>query len=133
MPDAETLVALHDEILRRTGGERGVLHAGAVEAAVARARRGHVGRPTRIEERAAFLLRGIAQDHPFVDGNKRTGFEAADLFLRRNGFMVAAPQEEIQAFMVRVAGPERLDHRRISRWLRPRLKKLIKEEPRQWP
>lgn len=73
--------------------------------------------------RAAFLLRGIAQDHPFADGNKRTAFEAADNMLRLNGAFVDADGETVVRSMLAVARGE-VDVAAIGDWLRTHLRKL---------
>lgn len=103
MPTPEHLIDMHDRIIERTGGEVGILNRGAIEAAVARARWGPFRHGGGLAERAALLIRGIAQDHPFVDGNKRTAFEAAELCMRRNGFALESETEETVGFMVEVA------------------------------
>ncbi len=102
-PTVEEIVDMHDRIIDRTGGETGVLRRSSLEAAIARARSGPFTQNGSLAERAGFLLRGIAQDHPFVDGNKRTGYAAADLFLSENGVTLDADEDEIVAFMVQVA------------------------------
>lgn len=107
---------MHDRIIERTGGETGVLNEGPIEAAIARARWGPFHGDGSLSKRAAFLLRGIAQDHPFVDGNKRTAFEAADLFLSRNSVILVADGDEIVGFMVRVARGTR-SLREIVAWI----------------
>ena len=63
------------------------------------------GEPDPFELAAAYLF-GIAKNHPFVDGNKRTAFAAADLFLFLNGFTLEATQEEVIQFVLMVAAGE---------------------------
>lgn len=63
------------------------------------------GAPDLAELAAAYLF-GIVKNHPFVDGNKRTGFAAADIFLYFNGLSVEAEQEEIVQFVLMVAAGE---------------------------
>lgn len=71
--------------------------------------------------RAAFLLRGLCQDHPFADGNKRTAYEATDLFLRLNGQRIVAPPGELVPFMLEVAQAE-VPMEGIAEWLRAHAK-----------
>lgn len=137
LPMPEHLIDMHDRIIERTGGEAGILNRGALEAAVARARWGPFRHGGDLQERAALLTRGITQDHPFVDlhepvgscalggqvlldGNKRTAYEAADLFLDHNGVYIDAAPEVITTFMVRVARST-LTVREITRWLQDHL------------
>lgn len=67
--------------------------------------------------RAALLLLGIAQDHPFIDGNKRTAYEVSAVFFRNNGFVLEPSMEEARDFMVEVAKGVR-SLQEIARWLR---------------
>lgn len=74
-------------------------------------------------ERAALLLRGIAQDHPFADGNKRTAIEVTDLVFRMNGYYLDASADEIVDFMLSVARND-LVVSEIAAWLRSHARKL---------
>lgn len=101
----DEILDAHDSILSRFGGEPGVIHEGAIHAAVERHRWG----PFEVDDlyaRAALLLRGICEDHPFADGNKRTAFAAAEAFMQRNGARVAAPSDLLVEFMLGVARGE---------------------------
>ena len=102
---AAEIIEAHEAILARFGGEPGVIHVGAVEAAVARHQWGPFDEDT-LFERAALLLRGICEDHPFADGNKRTAFAAAEAFMQRNGWRIDAPTAVVVAFMLGVARGE---------------------------
>lgn len=115
-PNASDIIDLHDQILQRGGGEPGILANGTIEAAVHRCRWGPV-EPGDLADRAAFLVRGIAQDHPFVDGNKRTAFEAAYLFLGRNGRQLKVPNDEVVEELVAIARGER-ELGEIAAWVR---------------
>ena len=121
-PTAAEVLAAHRDVLRRFGGEPGLLTASPVHAALARCRHGPFPRGD-LAERAAVLVRGIAQDHPFADGNKRTAFAVADAFLRRNGHGLAATPEEAVAFMLAVARGE-FDLEGMADWFRSRLEKV---------
>jgi death-on-curing protein len=120
-PTADAIVDLHAEILAKTGGHAGVLNLGTVESAVERARWGPFPRPPDLFDRAAFLLRGVCQDHPFADGNKRTAFEATDLFLRLNGRRLLAKPAATVAFMLAVAQAD-LSLEDVAAWLRTHAK-----------
>lgn len=62
------------------------------------------------------MLRGICQDHPFADGNKRTAFATTDAFLIRNGSGVRATSQETIDFMLAVA-QDQIDLEGIEEWL----------------
>src|SRR5690606_14629363 len=100
------LEALHAEQLRLHGGAAGIRDEGMLESALFRPEQKLAyGNPDIFELAAAYLF-GIVKNHPFVDGNKRTGFAAADLFLYFNGKSVEAEQEEIIQFVLLVAASE---------------------------
>lgn len=90
------VLRIHEEQLRRHGGDDGVRDHGRLEAALERPRTtlGYLPASTT-EELAAQLAIGTAKGHPFVDGNKRTACVGALLFLRLNGVEIAASEEEL--------------------------------------
>jgi death-on-curing protein len=98
--------ALHSEQLHLHGGASGVRDEGMLESALARPlQKQAYGEPNLCELAAAYLF-GIVKNHPFIDGNKRTGLAAADLFLYFNGLSVEAEQEDIIQFVTMVAAGE---------------------------
>jgi len=102
----EFVEAMHAEQLRLHGGAAGVRDEGMLESALARPlQKQAYGEPDLCELAAAYLF-GIVKNHPFVDGNKRTGFAAADLFLYFNGLSIEAEQEDIIQFVLMVAASE---------------------------
>jgi death-on-curing protein len=93
---SESLVrALHAETLREFGGTSGVRDQGLLESALSRPRNRHAygDAPTLFELAAAYCT-GIVRNHPFVDGNKRTGLLAARAFLFRNGYRLVPDEDE---------------------------------------
>jgi death-on-curing protein len=87
---------IHFEQLAEHGGRRGLRDEDALESALARPQHLWSYRAeASIADLAASLCFGIVRGHPFVDGNKRTGFLSAYVFLRLNGLEVEAPDEEI--------------------------------------
>ncbi len=72
--------------------------------------------------RAGILLRGIISGHPFVDGNKRAGFEATDIFLRMNGYYLEVDADEGTEFTLSIAKNE-LDLDGIIEWIGRHTKK----------
>lgn len=121
-PTVGDVIDLHRRILDRGGGHPGVLNPGAIESALHRARWGPFARDG-LPERAAFLFRGIAQDHPFVDGNKRTAFELVYLFLYRNGYDLDVTDDAIVETTVHIARGE-LSIPEIAAWLRGHMENL---------
>lgn len=102
----EFVEAMHAEQLRLHGGAAGIRDEGMLELALARPlQKQAYGEPDLCDLAAAYLF-GIVKNHPFVDGNKRTGFAAADLFLYFNGLSIEAEQEDIVQFVLMVAASE---------------------------
>lgn len=80
------VLAIHDEQLAEHGGGQGLRDDGLLDAALNRPRHlFHYGNPDKAALAAAYAF-GLAKDHPFVDGNKRTSFVVTELFLALNGF-----------------------------------------------
>lgn len=111
----DDVLALHDRLIEDTGGKRGILHRSTVASALERCRWGPFRHGATLTERAALLLRGVVQDHPFVDGNKRTAFSSAETFLERNGLAIHADADAIVGFMLDAA--QGLGLAAINRWL----------------
>ena len=96
----------HAEQLLEHGGLSGLKDENSLEAALVRPlQKANYGEPDVFELAAAHLF-GIARNHPFSDGNKRTAFVAAYAFLRLNGFVIEANQGEVIAFVLAVAAGE---------------------------
>ena len=123
----EEVLAIHRDLLDRDGGTPGILNLGSVDSALDRTKWGpYDGRPSLVG-RAALLLRGICQDHPFADGNKRTSFFASYTFLARNGLLLTASDEQVIAFMLDVA-QDRINLVAMAEWLHAHGKTINQEE-----
>ncbi|MER9420027.1 type II toxin-antitoxin system death-on-curing family toxin [Mesorhizobium sp. M0306] len=102
----EFVEALHAEQLRLHGGAAGIRDEGMLESALYRPQQREIyGEPDLCELASGYLF-GIAKNHPFVDGNKRTAFAAADLFLYFNGLSIEAEQADIIQLVMMVAAGE---------------------------
>src|ERR1700761_7317418 len=89
----------HQQLIERYGGASGVRDAGALESALHRPQTGYYD--TLIHEAAA-QLEGLIQNHPFMDGNKRSAFAVADVFLRINGYRITANSTAIYEHLIRL-------------------------------
>jgi len=90
----EECLAFHHELIARFGGLGGIRDEGLLESALVRPQQlFHYQEPTLIELAAAYA-EGIVKNHPFLDGNKRSGLMAAALFLETNGVVFQASEEE---------------------------------------
>ena len=101
----EDVLVAHLDQTQRYGGDSGVRDMGLLESAIAQPRAAFDGQPLHsfpFEMAAAYLFH-IVQNHPFLDGNKRTGAVAALLFLDLNGIEMNPPAGEIYNLTISVA------------------------------
>ena len=115
--DAEVIVAIHESQLAEHGGRAGIRDAGLLESALGRPRNlAAYGDPDAFDPAAAYGF-GLARNHPFVDGNKRTAFVAVELFLDTNGYELYAGDAECVLTMLALAAGE-LDESQFAAWIR---------------
>lgn len=115
--DPRALELLHDESLAEHGGASGLRDRGLLESALARPLNlAACGQPDLADLAAAYAV-GLAQNHPFVDGNKRAAFLAVGIFLGLNGQRLVARQAESTLTMLAVAAGQ-MDEVAFARWLR---------------
>ena len=115
--DASVLLAVHDEQLVEHGGISGVRDNGMFESALAKPQNlVAYGEPDFAELAAAYDF-GLAKNHPFLDGNKRTAFVAVELFLRLNGYVLEADDATCVLTMLAVAAGE-MDEQNFAGWIR---------------
>ena len=93
----DDILAIHADQIDRYGGGEGIRDPGLLEAALFRPQTGYY--PTLIDEAAA-LWESLSQNHPFVDGNKRTAFAATYVFLAINGLEITATDGQAQDFVL---------------------------------
>ena len=114
------LYAVHDEQLAEHGGLAGLRDANALESAIARAQQlSHDGSPDVADLAAAYGF-GIARNHPFSDGNKRTAFVAVELFLALNGHDLIADDADCILTMLRLAAGD-TQEAAFAQWIRQHL------------
>lgn len=101
----EQVLFIHARLVAETGGIHGVRDLGLLESAVARPQATFDGVElyTGLFMKAAALLDSLVNNHPFTDGNKRTGIAAAVLILRINGYRLTATNPELEKFTLQVA------------------------------
>jgi len=101
----KTVDAMHAILLAEHGGAPGLRDEGLLESAVARPRQIFAYSECDLPQLAAAYVASIVRNHPFVDGNKRTGFMTGYVFLERNGLeFTAAEAEAAQAVLELAAG-----------------------------
>ena len=113
----QLILAIHDEQLAEHGGSTGIRDEGLLDSTLARPlNRAGYGDPD-IAELAAVYAIGIVRNHPFVDGNKRTGFAALFMFLALNGADFEPPEVDATMAILRLAAGDTSDDEFIE-WVR---------------
>lgn len=120
--DSAVALAIHDRQLAEHGGGQGVRDAGVLEASLDRPRnRWAYGEDDRCSLAAALAF-GIARNHPFVDGNKRTAWVAARLFLALNEVAISyTPRDAIDTVLALAA--DELTEEELTDWFRSHIKR----------
>ena len=90
----EVALAIHEQSLALHGGSAGMRDEGLLESALGRPQNLFAYEQPDIHTLAAAYAAGIIRNHPFIDGNKRTGFVVCAVFLERNGYELLASEEE---------------------------------------
>lgn len=114
-PTLDDVLAIHRRMLELDGGADGIRERGQLESALGRLSSGYYADP--IEEAAA-LLESIVGNHPFVDGNKRTGVAACDVLLRLNGLRLIVETADAHGFLVGLLERGRFRYEELEPWLR---------------
>ena len=109
------VLGMHTVLIQRYGGAPGVRDPGALDAALFRPQTGYY---EDIVAEAAALMESLATNHPFVDGNKRIAFAAADVFLRINDWRLSRAPMQIHAEMLRMLETGTFDIAHLDPWLR---------------
>jgi death on curing protein len=115
----EEIIALHARVIAQSGGSLGLRDRGALESAVAQPEMTFGGEdlyPT-IAEKASALGHSLIQNHPFLDGNKRVGHAAMEVFLVLNSYEISASVDEQEEIVLNVARGE-TSKAELGEWLK---------------
>ena len=123
----QVLDAIHHAQLREHGGSDGVRDDGMLESALARPRNKFAYGEADLCALAAAYAFGIAKNHGYVDGNKRTAFQAAYMFLGLNGMEIIAPEPEAVDMMNRLAAAG-MTEPAFAKWLRESSQPLSRDD-----
>lgn len=110
---------IHRQLLDLYGGSKGIRDLGALESAIAQPRMTFGGEelyPTMVEKAAA-LGYSIIKNHPFVDGNKRVGHAAMEIFLVLNGYEIQSSVDDQEQIVLRIASSAML-REEFENWLK---------------
>ena len=126
----DVLLAVHDRLLAEHGGSSGIGDEGLLDSALGRPQNLFAyGKPTVFELASAYAC-GIIRNHPFIDGNKRTGFMAAYLFLGRNGYELTATETDVVLKTLAVA-EGKMNDQEYGAWLKTNSKIAEKRKQRR--
>jgi death-on-curing protein len=109
------ILAMHEEQIETYGGGYGLRDAGQLEAALFRPQSGYYA---DLIEEAAALWESLSQNHPFIDGNKRTAFAATYTVLEINGHTLTADAEKTWQFLAANYATGQMHFERLVIWLR---------------
>jgi death on curing protein len=114
-PSVDEALLLHEELMIRFGGARGVRDLGLLESALFRPQTGYYEDTIAM---AAALMESLLINHSFADGNKRMAFFLTDIFLRMNGAQVHIQPKIAYRFIVKLLAQQTFRHPTIVKWLR---------------
>ena len=112
-------------MIKKHGGSSGIRDMGMLESAIHRPFATYAGNDLypSVFSKAGALIQSIVKNHPFLDGNKRTAFSSAFLFLKLEGVLITANQKQVVEFMVSVAN-KNLSVDEIASWLKSHTRTL---------
>lgn len=119
------VLELHHRIIEQSGGADGIRDMGALESALAQPRMSFGGKdlyPT-LTDKAAALCFSLVMNHPFIDGNKRIGHAAMEVFLILNGLEVSSTVDEQEQIILNLAAGK-LAREAFTKWLQEHVIRL---------
>jgi death-on-curing protein len=117
----DEVLALHERLIERFGGSRGLRDPGLLESALYRPQTGYYA---DLAEMATALFESLLMNHPFVDGNKRVAFFATDVFLRLNGWWLKVEARRAHRFLLGLLERNQADYDHLLPWVRRSLARL---------
>ncbi len=123
--EPEEVLLIHERILDKFGGARGLRDWGLLDSAVKRSRATFDGKDLYpdIFVKAATLGHSLVLNQPFVDGNKRTAWEAMRTMIEENGYSLQVKQDDIVELILQI-GDKHLDVHAIAEWIRQRTREV---------
>ena len=112
------VLAVHKHVIDETGGSHGVRDETLLESALSRPQNTYYYEQADIFDLAAAYAEGISSNHPFIDGNKRTAFVAADTFLEKNGYELGAEINNEQETLFLNLADGKVSRAELAEWYR---------------
>lgn len=120
-PTVAEAIEIHRQLIDEFGGSHGLLDQGRLEAAIFRPQ---IGYYNDLIEEAAALMESLANNHAFLDGNKRISFALTDTFLRLNGYYLEVDPVAAHRFITEAIGRGEFRFRIIREWIAASVKAL---------
>jgi death-on-curing protein len=120
-PTLEESLELHKRLIERFGGMNGVRDLGLLQSALSRPLTGYY---ETLALQAAALMQSLAQNHSFIDGNKRTAFALTAIFLRTNGLRLVVNADNGESFLIDKVINKKVPIEDIASWLEKHSRKL---------
>jgi death-on-curing protein len=116
-PTTQEVITIHEVLIEEFGGAPGIRDEADLISALMRPQLGYYD---TLIQGAAALMGSLANNHPFVDGNKRVAFFVADTFLRMNGYYIDCDNEEAYEFLIGLFEINRFRFAELETWLEAR-------------
>ncbi len=120
-PTIEEVIAMHNALISAFGGSQGLRDEGALASALMRPQLGYYD---GLIQEAAALMESLANNHAFVDGNKRVAFFVTDTFLRMNGHFINCDNDKAYAFFMRMFEASSFRFTELNSWLEEKVESL---------
>lgn len=120
-PSLQEIIFMHQILLKEFGGADGLRDIGALDSGLMRPQLGYY---KNIEEQSAALMESLANNHPFVDGNKRIAFFTTDTFLRMNGKYIDCDNKLAYEFFISLFEKHQFDFANLLPWLKEHIRDL---------
>ena len=121
-PTMEEVVVIHNDLIEQFGGAAGLRDIGALESALLRPQMGYY---EGLIEEAAALMESLANNHPFVDGNKRVALAVTDTFLRLNGQFIDCDSLEAYEQFMEMFETNTFRFAELKEWLEEKVRTLL--------
>jgi len=124
MIDLNEVEKIHEILIERFGGAKGIRDKGLLESSISRPFQTFDGQELypHVFDKAAAIFESLITNHPFIDGNKRTAYVLMRLFLKNNEFDIYANEDEKYRFVIQAASGE-LRFDQIKSWIEKNTKK----------
>lgn len=113
-PTLEEALYLHEMLIEKFGGSKGLRDKGLLESSLYRPQSGYY---ETLSKQAAALIQSLTMNHCFVDGNKRIAFALTATFLFMNGYSLNASADEAESFLIEEIIKNKADIQKIAKWI----------------